>query len=137
MHSKPVKATEKMKAGIFCTFKTNKQQQLCFIIMMLSFPFLDHIHVFFFVFILSVVLIFRLFVTPIRCSVLADQSLILRRRRNDQDASLAFADDSSTDAGVDVFKADDIVPQIYACATMWHETRAEMTNLLKSIFRQE
>lgn len=26
-------------------------------------------------------------------------------------------------------------PMIYACATMWHETRFEMEQLLKSLFR--
>ena len=29
----------------------------------------------------------------------------------------------------------DIIPQVYACATMWHETRSEMVKLLKSMFR--
>ena len=32
-------------------------------------------------------------------------------------------------------RGDDIVPMIYACATLWHETKQEMTQLMKSIFR--
>ncbi|KAH3829630.1 hypothetical protein DPMN_102944 [Dreissena polymorpha] len=61
---------------------------------------------------------------------------MLRRRRNDQDQNFASgADDEFAEPDAEQYKADDVVPQIYACATMWHETRAEMTNLLKSIFR--
>jgi chitin synthase len=47
----------------------------------------------------------------------------------DEDDSFLLDDDE------EVHKADDVVPQIYACATMWHETRSEMTQLLKSMFR--
>lgn len=31
--------------------------------------------------------------------------------------------------------AKEIPPMIYACATMWHESRVEIVQLLKSLFR--
>ena len=75
--------------------------------------------------------------TPIRCGIFADNSLALRRRLNDRDLSLFnnVDDWSYIYEDDDVYKADDVVPQIYACATMWHETRNEMIQLLKSLFR--
>ncbi|XP_021358360.1 uncharacterized protein LOC110453643 [Mizuhopecten yessoensis] len=81
----------------------------------------------------------RLFVMPIRCGILTDQSLMLRRRTNDRDSALFSSDDdvSTLYDDEDVHRADDVVPQIYACATMWHETRCEMTQLLKSLFRMD
>ncbi|XP_061192087.1 chitin synthase chs-2-like [Saccostrea echinata] len=79
----------------------------------------------------------RLFVTPLRCGILTDTSLALRRRLNDRDTSLFNADEDWSFIYDDdeIHKADDVVPQIYACATMWHETRNEMIQLLKSLFR--
>ena len=32
-------------------------------------------------------------------------------------------------------RASDKVTKIYACATMWHESRDEMMEMLKSVFR--
>jgi chitin synthase len=64
--------------------------------------------------------------------------MMLRRRTNDRDFALFNADEDDSfllDDDEEVHKADDVVPQIYACATMWHETRSEMTQLLKSMFR--
>ncbi|KAK3096905.1 hypothetical protein FSP39_004615 [Pinctada imbricata] len=79
----------------------------------------------------------RLFVIPLRCGVLTDLSMMLRRRVNDRDFSLFNMEDDASIIYDDeeVHRADDVVPQIYACATMWHETRNEMSQLLKSLFR--
>ncbi|XP_071105031.1 chitin synthase chs-2-like [Haliotis cracherodii] len=77
----------------------------------------------------------RLFVTPVRCSALTDQFLLLRRRRDDRDRMLLSNWDADSLLDEDPFKSDSAVPLIYACATMWHETVEEMTLLLKSIFR--
>lgn len=83
------------------------------------------------------ILFFRLFVTPLRCGIFTDLSLTLRRRLNDRDFNLFNNEEECSYISEDdeIHKADDVVPQIYACATMWHETRNEMIQLLKSIFR--
>ena len=41
------------------------------------------------------------------------------------------------DIGLGPPPADDAVPKVFACATMWHETREEMGEMLKSIMRMD
>jgi hypothetical protein len=36
---------------------------------------------------------------------------------------------------IDNDKQFDIVPKIYLCGTLWHETKSEMIQILKSIMR--
>lgn len=68
-------------------------------------------------------LICRLFVIPHYSSPVADISLIHSRKRN---RSVKDLNDSMKRAGVN---------KVYICATMWHENRVEMVQILQSIFR--
>ncbi|ESP01302.1 hypothetical protein LOTGIDRAFT_111741, partial [Lottia gigantea] len=83
----------------------------------------------------------RLFILPLYCGALIEQSLLLNRRRNDKERilkELAFNDDASMDSNsTDAMRKqrEQIVPKIYVCATMWHETENEMIQILKSLFR--
>ncbi|CAG2205553.1 CHS1 [Mytilus edulis] len=80
----------------------------------------------------------KLFVSPLYCSILSEQHLLMNRRRQIKRIRKDFVN------GAEVFRiaVDDnktsfkkIPPMIYACATMWHENRQEMVQILKSLYR--
>ncbi|XP_054284217.1 chitin synthase chs-2-like isoform X1 [Macrosteles quadrilineatus] len=94
----------------------------------------------------------KLFVLPMYNSLLIDQSLGLNRRKDDGNdvkteeladrekdpdeyyETISVHTDNSSTTPRTVKKSDSIT-RIYACATMWHETRDEMMEMLKSIMR--
>ena len=101
----------------------------------------------------------KLFVTPMYCSLLIDQSLGLNRRRDDEvevktedlELDRVGMDDNeisqyyetisihteSSTTNTSKGKSSDSITRIYACATMWHETKDEMMEMLKSLFRMD
>ncbi|XP_071447222.1 chitin synthase chs-2-like [Hetaerina americana] len=86
----------------------------------------------------------KLFVIPLYSATVTDQSLALNRRQDDQPDLLKeeldefFETNDKSDSsrqGDSQIRGSDCIPRIYACATMWHENREEMMEMLKSIMR--
>lgn len=101
----------------------------------------------------------KIFVSPMYQSFVIDQSLTMNRRRDDEgevkteeleldrvgmednDISQYYETISihteSSNANSVKTKTSDSITKIYACATMWHETRSEMMEMMKSLFRMD
>ena len=74
----------------------------------------------------------RLFTLPHRDAVFPDLCLQCTRRQDQQENAERKRRHKKTDG-----KSKEGVerPTVYICATMWHEVRQEMLQLLKSLFR--
>ncbi|XP_013133729.1 PREDICTED: uncharacterized protein LOC106099671 isoform X4 [Papilio polytes] len=95
----------------------------------------------------------KLFVLPMYNGLLIDQSMALNRKRDDQkDVKTEDLAEIEKEKGDEYYetisvhtdntgssprtiKSSDQITRIYACATMWHETKDEMMEFLKSILR--
>lgn len=82
----------------------------------------------------------KLFVCPWYCGLLVEQCVTMNRRRTDwNEECVTLKNDTFTPvAPVNIesdIRPEDTIPQLVICATMWHETRDEMMEFLKSIVR--
>nr|QHN12653.3 chitin synthase A [Chilo partellus] len=95
----------------------------------------------------------KLFVIPMYNGLLIDQSMALNRKRDDQkDVKTEDLAEIEKEKGDEYYetisvhtdntgsspktvKSSDQITRIYACATMWHETKDEVMEFLKSILR--
>ncbi|XP_053386467.1 chitin synthase chs-2-like isoform X2 [Mercenaria mercenaria] len=92
----------------------------------------------------------RMFVQPMYCGILLDQSMILNRRKYEDDTKGLDEKEKPVELPIpdnlDEWQPGNEewsplrnvdTPFIYLCATMWHETENEMTQILKSLFRMD
>ncbi|CAH1104222.1 unnamed protein product [Psylliodes chrysocephalus] len=73
----------------------------------------------------------KLFFKPMYDAFLIDQSVAMNRRRE----QLSFIKLVDAHDPEDLNMDKDKVTKIYACGTMWHETKEEMVEFLKSVLR--
>lgn len=76
----------------------------------------------------------KLFMKPMYDAFLIDQSVAMNRKRVSAEESNYGRTENGNSIGDMI---DDNETRIYACGTMWHETREEMMEFLKSIMRMD
>lgn len=81
----------------------------------------------------------KIFMKPVYDAFLVGQSLAMLRRREENYFSAQTEGVPAAGIGVEdnllVGGSKETIPRIYACATMWHETKEEMMEFLKSVMR--
>lgn len=72
-----------------------------------------------------------------RCSHLQDLSEIEKEKGDEYYETISVHTDRSSAPNKPSIKSSDNITRIYTCATMWHETKDEMIEFLKSIMRMD
>lgn len=71
----------------------------------------------------------------ISCVISQDLSEIDKEKGDEYYETISVHTDGSAVQTKSTIKSSDHITRIYACATMWHETKDEMMEFLKSVMR--